>query len=250
VAPFNDIETTADLIEDFADDLAGVIVEPMQRTFVPKPGFLEGLRERCTAYDIPLIFDEVVTGFRLALGGAQQRYGVTPDLCALGKSISGGHPLGVLCGRTDVLRLANPASSSDGPHVMQTGTFSHNPVSAAAALACIEVLTQPGVYEQLAERGGRLQRGVGQALTEAGLDVCVTGEPSAFQPWFTCAEVIDHKTSLTSDGAANAMFTELLLDRGVIKAHEKFFVSLAHSEQDIVDTLAAVSEVASVMAQA
>ena len=106
------------------------------------------------------------------------------------------------------------------------------------------------MYEQLAKRGGRLKRGVAQALTEAGLEVCVTGEPSAFQPWFTSTEVVDHKTSLTADGAANAMFTELLLDRGVIKAHEKFFVSLAHSEQDIVETLAAVNEVATVMAQA
>jgi glutamate-1-semialdehyde 2,1-aminomutase len=250
VAPFNDLDKTAEILDRHRDELAAVIVEPMQRTFVPLPGFLEGLRERCTAHDIPLIFDEVVTGFRLALGGAQERYGVKPDLCALGKSISGGHPIGVLCGRADILGLADPANAAKGGLVMQTGTFSHNPISAAAALACIDVLTKPGVYEQLEARGGRLKQGVADALKDAGVEVCVSGEPSAFQPWFTSETVIDHKTALTADFAANAKFTEALLDRGVVKAHEKFFVSLAHSEQDIDDTLAAVREAADVMAGA
>ncbi len=108
IAPFNDLEATAAIISKHRDELAGVIIEPVQRTFEPKPGFLQGLRDITANFDIPLIFDEVVTGFRMGLGGAQEVYGVTPDLCALGKAISGGLPLGVLCGREDIMAIANP----------------------------------------------------------------------------------------------------------------------------------------------
>jgi len=239
IAPFNDMTTTAEIIETHQDELAGVILEPLQRTIPPRPGFLEDLRELTKRLDIPLIFDEVVTGFRLAFGGAQEYYGVTPDLCALCKGIASGHPIAVLCGREEIMRLANPASAGRGGYVAQTGTFSNNPVSASAALATIGVLEQAGTYERLHAMGRRLMEGLEASLKDAGVAARVSGEPPAFQVWFTNDEIVDFRSSRTADFAKNLRFTELLLDRGIIKAHEKFFVSLAHTDEDIERTLEA-----------
>jgi glutamate-1-semialdehyde 2,1-aminomutase len=240
IAPFNDVETTGAIIERHRERLAGVIVEPLQRTVAPRPGFLEELRKITREHDVPLIFDEVVTGFRLALGGAQERYGVTPDLCALGKSISGGHPLGVVCGRADIMELAGRAGREAGTPVMLTGTYSGNPVSSSAALACIRELRKPGCYEGLAARGGALMGGLQRLLDAAGIAARVTGEPSAFQPWFTDREIVDHRSTLGADGRRNARFTDALLEQGVVKAHEKFFVSTAHTDEDVERTLEAL----------
>jgi glutamate-1-semialdehyde 2,1-aminomutase len=237
VAPFNDAQRAVEIVERHCDALAGVIVEPMQRTIPPRPGFLEALREVTARREIPLIFDEVVTGFRLAFGGAQERYGVVPDLCALGKSISGGHPLGVLCGRAEILALAEPGRR--GEPVRQTGTFSGNPVSAAAALACIAELRRPGCYAALEARGRRLMSELQRLLDAAGIPARVSGEPSAFEAWFTPAEIVDFRSTLGADARLAARFVELLLERGVVKAHEKFFVSMAHGDAEIEATLAA-----------
>ena len=250
VAPFNDAERTADLIEKHADELAAIIVEPMQRTIPPRDGFLNALRELATRYDIPLIFDEVVTGFRLAFGGAQERYGVTADLVVLGKSISGGHPIGVLCGREDILSLANPRYIGSGQHVMQTGTFSANPVSAVAALACIAELSKPGVYDGVESRGQRLMAALENTLRSHNLDVQVTGEPSAFQPWFTREDVCDFRSMATADMGLGLKLVDLLLEQGVMKAHEKFFVSTAHDDDDITRTIEAFDVAAASLAAA
>jgi len=239
VAPFNDAETTTAIIDEHHDELGGVIVEPLQRTIPPRPGFLDRVREATAHHGIPLIFDEVVTGFRLALGGAQEYYGVTPDLCALGKSISGGHPLGVVCGRGEIMSLADPTRIGRSDVVMQTGTFSGNPISACAALACIAELRKPGCYERLAQRGRRLMTSLQGMLDDVGVAARVTGEPSVFQPWFTEREITDFRSTLTADRTRGARFVELLLQRGILKAHEKFFVSTAHTDEDVEDTLEA-----------
>ena len=239
VAPFNDLERTTAIIERHHDELAAVVVEPLQRTIPPRPGFLEGLRQATAHYGIALVFDEVVTGFRLALGGAQERYGVVPDLCALGKSISGGHPLGVLCGRREIMMIADPERREAGDAVQLTGTYSGNPISAVAALACIAELRRPGVYERLEATGRRLMRGLEDALASARVPVRVLGEPAAFQPWFTDTDVVDHRTSLKADVRRGLRFVDRLLDRGIIKAHEKFFVSTAHGDEEVAATLAA-----------
>ena len=248
VAPFNDIETTAELIAKNADDLAGVIVEPMQRTIPPIPGFLQELRRVTAERDIPLIFDEVVTGFRLALGGAQEYYGVVPDLCALCKGIASGHPISVLCGREDLMQLTDPTRVGMGKHVAQTGTFSNNPLSTAAALATIGVLEREGTYARLHAMGRRLMEGLRKLLSDAGIPARVSGEPPAFQVWFTEREIHDFRSTLSADHGKSLRFSELLLDRGILKAHEKFFVSLAHSDEDIELTLeafaAAIDELA------
>jgi glutamate-1-semialdehyde 2,1-aminomutase len=239
IAPFNDIDTTAAIVEAHHDELAGVIVEPLQRTLAPRPGFLAGVREVTARFGIPLIFDEVVTGFRLALGGAQEYYGVVPDLCALGKSISGGLPISVLCGRAEIMALVEPAARAAAGHVAQTGTFSGNPLSAVAALAVLTELRKAGAYDRLFATGRTLMTGLQRLLDAAGIPARVTGEPPAFEVWFTDQEVTDFRATLGADRAAHAQFTTLLLERGILKAHEKFFVSMAHDEEDVELTLAA-----------
>jgi len=239
IAPFNDIEATVATIEQHHDELAGVIVEPMQRTIAPQPGFLAALRQATNHYGIPLIFDEIVTGFRLAYGGAQEYYSVVPDLCAIGKSMSGGHPISVLCGREEIMSSVDPARQTGGEYVAQTGTFSGNPVSAIAALATLKELRRAGVYEQLFAMGRQLKDTLQRLLAEAGIPAQVTGEPPAFEVWFTNEEVTDFRSTLGADAAMHAQFTDLLLERGIVKAHEKFFVSLAHTSADIEFTVEA-----------
>jgi glutamate-1-semialdehyde 2,1-aminomutase len=240
IAPFNDLGATAAIIAEHRDELAGVIIEPIQRTFEPKPGFLQGVREVTANFDIPLIFDEVVTGFRMGLGGAQAAYGVTPDLCAIGKAISGGLPLGVLCGREEIMAIANPKRRLQMlPYSMQTGTFSSNPVCASVACALIDELERPGVYERLEEVGTRVSAGLRDAIAHAGIEACVTGVPSVFEIWFTKDEPYDHRSTKGSDFYKNIRFSDLLLQQGVLKAAEKFFISAVHSDEDIERTIEA-----------
>jgi glutamate-1-semialdehyde 2,1-aminomutase len=240
IAPFNDAATATDLIERHHDALAAVIIEPLQRTIPPAPGFLQALRDVTRRYDVPLVFDEVVTGFRLAYGGAQEYYGVTPDLCALGKSISGGHPLSVLCGSTKLMRHVDPIRAATGDHAQQTGTYSGNPISCAVALAILGELKKPDSYTRLFATGRRLMDGLRAALTEARIPAQVTGEPPCFEVWFTDRPITDFRSTLGADRARHARFTAGLLARGIVKAHEKFFVSLAHDERDVARTLEAV----------
>ena len=242
VAPFNDIDRTASLIEAHADELAAVIVEPMQRTIPPRPGFLQGLREVTRRLDIPLIFDEVVTGFRLAYGGAQEYYGVTPDLCAIGKSLSGGHPLSVVCGVDELMTFAEGVRKITGNYVSLTGTFSGNPVSCSVGLAVLNELRKEGLYDALYARGKRLKEALQASLDKAGVACTVSGEPPAFQPWFSDAEIIDHRSCQLADPMPGFALAQALLDRGVLKGHEKFFVSTVHSEADIDFTIAAIED--------
>jgi len=240
IAPFNDLQATAEIIAKHHDELGGVIIEPMQRTFPPKPGFLEGVREITANYDIPLIFDEVVTGFRMGLGGAQETYGVTPDLCALGKAISGGLPLGVLCGREDIMAIANPRRRLQMlPYSMQTGTFSSNPLSTGVACAVISELEKPGVYERIEEVGTRLMVGLRAAIASSGIKASVTGIPSVFEIWFVESEPFDHRSAKRSDFYKSIRLSDLLLRQGVLKAAEKFFISAAHTDEDIEKSIAA-----------
>jgi glutamate-1-semialdehyde 2,1-aminomutase len=237
VAPFNDAAATSAVIEKHHDELAAVIVEPMQRTIRPRPGFLETLREVTERHGVLLVFDEMVTGFRLAYGGAQEYYGVVPDLCALGKSISGGHPISVLCGRADVMACVDPSRIGSGDHVAQTGTFSGNPISCTAALATLAELRREGAYERLFGTGRRLMQSLRELFHKAGIAAQVAGEPPAFEVWFTDRDIVDFASTLAQDARRQAHFADLLLQNGVLKAHEKFFVSTAHTDEDIEATL-------------
>jgi len=152
VAPYNDLDAVQAIVDEHADDLAAIIVEPVQRIIPPRPGFLEGLRRTCDRHGVVLIFDEVVTGFRLAFGGGQARFGVTPDLASYGKIVGGGGPLGCVAGRADLVGLADPRHKGRPDYAYVNGTLHGNPVAAAAGLATLRVLEAPGFYERLDER--------------------------------------------------------------------------------------------------
>jgi glutamate-1-semialdehyde 2,1-aminomutase len=242
IAPFNDLATTEAIIAANHEQLAAVMVEPYQRVIVPAPGFLQGLREVTRRYEVPLIFDEIVTGFRLAYGGAQERYGVVPDLAALGKVIAGGFPLGALCGRAAIMRHLDPALEGTPDHVVQAGTLNGNPVAAVAGLATLAELRKPGAYERLHRTGARLRDGLAAAARRRGLAARVSGEPPVFDILFTDREIVDYRATLTADRVRITRFNEACLRRGVVKAVNKIYVSLAHTDADIDETLGIFDE--------
>jgi glutamate-1-semialdehyde 2,1-aminomutase len=240
VAPFNDATTATNLIREHRDDLAGVIVEPFQRLLRPKPGFLEALRAITAEYGIPLIFDEVVTGFRFAYGGAQAYYGVVPDLCTLGKVIGGGFPLAAIAGSEAIMAHFDRDAVGEEGFTPQIGTLSGNPVAAVAGLATLGVLARPGSYERIFATGRTLMEGLQRCLEEAGIPARVIGEAPLFDVVFTdAAEVQDYRGMLRGDAAMAKRFNALLRERGVFKGDSKYYVSLAHDEEDVRATLAA-----------
>ena len=239
VAPYNDIETLAAIIEKNHDDLAAVIIEPQQRVIPPAPGFLQQLRDITAHYEIPLIFDEVVTGFRLAYGGSQEYYGVTPDLCTLGKIVGGGYPLAVVAGKEELMSAFDPSAQETGSFVPQIGTLNGNPVAAAAGLATLAELRKDGVYDKLHSLGDQLKEGISQVFSEAEIPVAVVGEAPIFGFLFTDQPVNDYRDTLKADAGKLAQFTRLLLDHGVLKGWpEKIYMSLSH-EHEIDATLEA-----------
>ena len=237
IAPFNDAETAIDLIREHANELAAVIVEPLQRMIPPKEGFLEALREATRDANLPLIFDEVVTGFRFAYGGAQEFYGVEPDLCALGKVIGGGYPLAAIAGSEEVMAVFDAASVEPERSVKQIGTLSGNPVAAAAGLATIQVLKQPGVYGKVFSTGRKLMDGLKASLAKYGIQAQVLGEPPMFDVVFTAREINDYRSTLGADNEMRKRFNSELLARGILKGDNKFYVSLAHTDEDVDKTL-------------
>ena len=242
IAPFNDIETTSAIIEQHHDELAGVIVEPLQRLIPPMPGFLEGLREVTEHYGIPLIFDEIVTGFRLAYGGAQEYYGVIPDLCVLGKAMGGGFALTAVAGRQEIMSHFDPALTERDRFVLQRGTLSGNPVAAVAGLATLNVLRREGTYDRLFETGRQLMDSLERLLNEAEIPAQVTGVPPMFDVFFTDAEITDYRSTLTGDEAMKSRFNQILLERGVFKGDTKLYVSTAHTQEDVSHTVDAFAE--------
>ena len=236
VAPFNDIEVVASLVHEHRDDLAGVIVEPFQRIIPPAPGFLEGLRRITAENGIPLIFDEVVTGFRLAYGGAQEYYGVVPDLCTLGKVIGGGFPLAAIAGRADIMAHFDRSAVGEEGFLMQVGTLSGNPVAAAAGLATLEILRRPGAYDRIFATGRELMGTLAELLRRNGLTAQVTGEPPLFDVVFSNEPVRNYRGTLCGDADMLRRFNVLLRERGILKGESKYYVSLAHTPEDIRHT--------------
>jgi glutamate-1-semialdehyde 2,1-aminomutase len=236
IAPFNDAEVVASLVREHKDELAGIIVEPFQRIIPPAPGFLEALRKITAENGILLIFDEVVTGFRLAYGGAQEYYGVVPDLCTLGKVIGGGFPLAAIAGRADIMAHFDRNAVGDDGFLMQVGTLSGNPVAAAAGLATLDILRRPGAYERLFATGRELMGTLADLLERSGLPAQVTGEPPLFDVVFTGKPVRDYRGTLRGDAETMRRFNALLRERGILKGESKYYVSLAHTQEDIRHT--------------
>jgi glutamate-1-semialdehyde 2,1-aminomutase len=248
IAPFNDIDTVASLIREHGEELAGVIVEPLQRLIPPTPGFLQDLRDLTQKHGIPLIFDEVVTGFRFAYGGAQEYYGVTPDLCSLGKIIGGGFPLAAVAGRAEIMAHFDRTKVGDEGFLMQVGTLSGNPIAAVAGLATLQVLRRPGVYEGVHAAGRRLMTSLRGLLKEAGLPAQVIGEPSLFDVVFTDIPIRDYRGMLKADAEMARRFNQLLRARGIMKGDTKYYVSVAHTEADLAHLEAAWASAIKVLA--
>ncbi len=237
IAPFNDAEVVEGLVKEHRDELAGVIVEPFQRIIPPAPGFLAKLRKITAENGVPLIFDEVVTGFRLAYGGAQEYYGVVPDLCTLGKVIGGGFPLAAIAGREEIMAHFDKNKVGDENFLVQIGTLSGNPVAAAAGLATMAILKRPGAYERIHATGRELMGALGDLLKRAGIAAQVTGEPPLFDVVFTDETIRDYRSTLTGDAELMRRFNALLRERGILKGESKYYISLAHTDQDIKDTI-------------
>ena len=248
VAPFNDLEVAASLVREHRQELAGVILEPLQRIIPPAPGFLEGLRRITAESGVLLIFDEVVTGFRLAYGGAQEYYGVVPDLCTLGKVIGGGFPLAAIAGRADIMAHFDRAAVGDDGFMMQVGTLSGNPVAAAAGLATLAILQQPGAYERLFATGRELMGSLAELLKRNGSAAQVTGEPPLFDAVFSAEPVRDYRGTLRGDAEMLRRLNALLRERGVLKGEQKYYVSLAHTPDDVRHTCDAWSSAIKMLA--
>ena len=249
VAPFNDLETVESLIRAHQDELAGVIVEPFQRLIPPAPGFLQGLRRVTAELGIPLIFDEVVTGFRFAYGGAQEYYGVTPDLCTLGKIMGGGFALAAIAGRADMMAHFDRALIGDEDFLMQVGTLSANPVASVAGLATLEVLKRPGMYERAFATGRELMGTLAELLQSAGLPAQVIGEPVLFDVVFSADPIRDYRGTLKGDADMLRRFNAALRQRGIMKGESKYYVSVAHTDEDIKHTIDAWKDAIAEIAQ-
>jgi len=237
IAPFNNADAVEGLVKEHKDDLAGVIVEPFQRIIPPAAGFLDKLRKITKENGVPLIFDEVVTGFRLAYGGAQEYYGVVPDLCTLGKVIGGGFPLAAIAGREEIMAHFDKAKVGDENFLVQIGTLSGNPVAAAAGLATMAILKRPGAYERIHATGRELMGALGELLKRAGIAAQVSGEPPLFDIVFTGEPIRDYRSTLSGDADLMRRFNALLRERGILKGESKYYISLAHTDQDIKDTI-------------
>jgi glutamate-1-semialdehyde 2,1-aminomutase len=235
IAPFNDLAATERIIGEHAHELAGVIVEPFHRCLVPAPGFLAGVRAVTQRHGVVLIFDEVVTGFRFALGGAQEYYGVIPDLVAYGKALGGGFPLGAYVGRAALMEVVNEHRLPGPAYVWSASTTGGNPVSCAAALATLEVLSQPGVYPSLRAAGARLRRSMSVALASCGETAQVLGDGPIAQVAFSASPVTDQQSWLASDRKRGRAIMLELLRSGVFlnPMGTKLYLSLAHDDAGI-----------------
>lgn len=248
ISTYNDLAAAQELIHAHKDELAGVIVEPMQRLIPPAPGFLEGLRAITAEYGIPLIFDEVVTGFRLAYGGGQAYYGVTPDLCTMGKIIGGGYPLSAIAGKAEIMAHFDAAKVGAQGFTPQIGTLSGNPVAAVAGLATLKVLKRPGTYEKVYATGRAIWQGVEAALKEAGHKALMLGSPVMFDALFTeRSSITEHRGTMDVDKAKSRRFNQLVRERGVFKSDSKMYLSVAHDERDVADTVKAFRESAQLL---
>jgi glutamate-1-semialdehyde 2,1-aminomutase len=239
VCPYNDVDAVAAAVARYSEGLAAIVVEPVAGNMgvvPPAPGFLQALRALCDASGALLVFDEVITGFRIARGGAQERYGVRPDLTILGKIVGGGLPLAAFGGRAELMEQLAPV----GP-VYQAGTLSGNPLATAAGLAVLRRLRDPGVYEELERKGARLERGLADAAP--GATVQRVGAMATL--FCRDAPVHDFEDAAASDTEQYAALFRHLLSRGVYVAPSQFealFVSLAHGDDEIDRTVEAVGE--------
>ena len=238
--PYNDLGVVEETIEKQGDEIAAIILEPVVGNMgcvPPKPGYLEGLRAITAKHGIVLIFDEVMTGFRVAYGGAQERFGIDPDMTCLGKIIGGGLPVAAFGGKAKIMNNVAPEGS-----IYQAGTLSGNPLAMTAGLVTLQLLSEPGVYDELEKKGARLSAGLQVAAENAGLNLTFNRVGAMSCVYFTDQEVFDFTTAKKSDTEKFSRYFSLMLEAGINLAPSQFesgFISLAHSDEDIDRTVEA-----------
>lgn len=239
IAPFNDLLAVETILAE-QRDIAAIIVEPLQRIIPPTTGFLQGLRSLCDKYHILLIFDEIVTGFRLAYGGAQERYGVIPDICTLGKIIGGGFPLAAVGANSEIMKHFDKAIVGSEGWLMQLGTLSGNPIASVAGLKTMEILQRPGQYQKLRQIGKRLQEIQSDNLTKEGIDHQIVGDETLFDVIFTNRNCVDYRSTKHDEPTKAQKYNKTLREQGILKAPTKLYPSLAVTDLDIEKTNQAV----------
>jgi len=237
VAPFNDVDALERLVTAHAHELAAVIIEPIQRIISPRPGYLKKVREITARHGVLMILDEVVTGFRYGLGGAQAYFDVKPDLATYGKIIGGGLPVGAVAGRADILDQADPGQKGQAGYVYQNGTLQGNPLGCAAALATIGVLEEPGFYDRLFGIAERLRRGLQQVFDRHRMGVIVFGDGPMWHFLFTDRVPENYRDILASDTKRLVRFDVELIRQGIfVLPGNRRFVSIAHTDRDLDET--------------
>lgn len=242
-APYNDLEAVEVAFETYPEEIAAVVVEPVSGNMgvvPPEDGFLEGLEALTERHGAVLIFDEVMTGFRVAYGGAQEIYDIEPDVTTLGKVIGGGLPVGAYAGKREIMETVAPA----GP-MYQAGTLSGNPLAMTAGIETLKVLREPGVFKEIEQKAAKLVSGVGQAAEEIGVPIYQTRVGTMFSNFFTMEPVTDYESAKTSDTERFGRYFHAMLEHRVYIAPSQFeagFISLVHSDEDIARTVEAARE--------
>jgi glutamate-1-semialdehyde 2,1-aminomutase len=239
--PYNDLDTARRIVEAHRHELAAVIVEPVQRIIFPDESFLPGLRRLCDDNDVLLVFDEVVTGFRLAYGGAQEYFGVTPDLASYGKIVGGGAALGAVAGKAEIIDLADPALKGSKDHAFVNGTFHGNPLASVAGLTTLTELRKPGFYRNLNARADAYRRAFQEVLDRHGFPAKACGDASFWQILFCTDAPRDHADILTSDQARSRALDLACLREGLyVLPLTRRFISAVHDEGDLEQSVRAL----------
>jgi len=237
VAPYNNVETTKRILKEHKDEVGGVIVEPIQRTLFPDGTFLQELREVTSALGVVLIFDEIVTGFRVRYGGAQELFGVEPDLACIGKIIGGGYPLAAVTGRADIFETY--LGSKNRQRVIQIGTLSGNPVACAAGIATLTQLRAPGTYDKLDRYATKLLEGIKEIFERNKVAVQTAAAGGLADYAFSTEPIKDYKASLRSNRTLKNEFTQDLMAHGIFSDPSKMYLSVTHTEEELNQTLQA-----------
>lgn len=239
IAPYNNLDITSQIIDENIKDIGGIIVEPVMRGINSQIGFLQGLRVICDKYKIPLIFDEVITGYRVSLGGAQHYFGITPDLAIYGKSLGAGYPIGAIVGVDSLMRYLDP-SSDNGDYIFSIGSFHSNPLCSTAALYCIRELQKKGSYEKLNNYGKDLTLGLSKIFKKYNIPHFMTGLGSIVEFFFTDEAVTDYKTSVKSNLALKELLGSKMSKFKVVGGGGRYTSSIIHEEKELDWMLQAV----------
>ncbi len=240
VAPFNDLDALSSILEVHGHEIAAVIVEPIQRIISPLPGFLAGVRELTAKHGMVMILDEVVTGFRYGLGGAQDYFDIVPDMATYGKIIGGGLPVGAVAGRADIMDQADPSKKGQPGYVYQNGTLQGHPLGCAAALAVLDVLSEPGLYDRTFAMADKLRAGMQEVADRNGMGLVVFGDGPMWHFLFAEKPPVNYGDILRSDMKRQAALETEMIRQGLfVLPNNRRFISITHTEDDLAQTFAA-----------